>query len=176
MIDAANIDTEELLRYCLGINPDDLGNSRNGNRMYIATCGKIIISVGRGEMEHMVAVSDAIEGKIGYLDNFHIDEDVIITNYIHGTYYPTCEAFEHIDFSVNQYSREIFEAKYSDAEKITGVSIGAYGNLHYKIWCVRGENLGIFSWRRLAVLIQRMRTDLRCVIYSYPTAFTIKPV
>lgn len=333
MIDAANIDTEELLRYCLGINPDDLGNSRDGNRMYIATCGKIIISVGRGEMEHMVAVSDAIEGKIGYLDNFHIDEerlvflfifslmesfahgihdideiishekltlpidkyglsdvteaeferqgfrlndkyylynifldtsigspasdtpktieiihrikpnvqiltrcdenlavlysrmvstattdfqkwrgitlnfdniteqiksgketivhfdpqtlhkilvyikrgtdetgaefyhvnveqlwnpeifesdeDVIITNYIHGTYYPTCEAFEHIDFSVNQYSRELFEAKYSDAEKITGVSIGAYGNLHYKIWCVRGDNLSHVVWADL---------------------------
>lgn len=333
MIDAVNIDTEELLRYCLGINPDDLGNPRNGNRMYIATCGKIIISVGRGEMEHMVAVSDAIEGKIGYLDNFHIDEerlvflfifslmesfahgihdideiishekltlpidkyglsdvteaeferqgfrlndkyylynifldtsigspasdapktieiiqrikpnvqiltrcdenlavlysrmvstattdfqkwrgitlnfdniteqiksgketivhfdpqtlhkilvyikrgtdetgaefyhvnveqlwnpeifesdeDVIITNYIHGTYYPTCEAFEHIDFSVNQYSREIFEAKYSDAEKITGVSIGAYGNLHYKIWCVRGDNLSYVVWADL---------------------------
>ncbi len=333
IIDVASIDTEELLRYCLGIDPDDRGNPRNGSRMYIATCGKIITSVGGGEIEHMVAVSDAIEGKIGYLNNFHIDkerlvllfiftlmesfvhrihdideiishekmalaidkyglsnvteaeferqgfrlnekyylynifldtsigspvsdvpktieiiqrikpnaqiftrcdenlavlysrmvstattdfqkwrgitlnfdsiseqmksgketivhfdtqtlhkilvyikrgtdeigvefyhvnveqlwnpeifeseENVIITNYIHGTYYPTCESFEHIDFSVNQYSREIFEAKYSDAEKITGVSIGAYGNMHYKIWCVRGDNLSHVVWADL---------------------------
>jgi len=333
MLNAADVDAEELLRYCLGIDPDDLGNPHNGSRMYIATCGKIITSVGRGEMEHVIAVSDAIEGIIGYLGNFHIDEerlvflfiftlmesfahriydineivshekltlpidkyglsdvtdaeferqgfrlndkyylynifldtsigspisdapktieiiqrikptvqiltrcdenlavpysrkvststvdfqkwrgitlnfdniteqmksgketivhfdpqtlhkilvyvkrgadktgaefyhvnieqlwnpdifrsaeDVIMTNYIHGTYYPTCEAFEHIDFSVNQYSREIFEAKYIDAEKITGVSIGVYGNLHYKIWCVRGENLSHVVWADL---------------------------
>lgn len=333
MIDAAKIDTEELLRYCLGIDPDDRGNPHNGSRMYIATCGKIITSTGRGEMEHMAAVSDAIEGIISYTDNFNIDkerlvfvfiftliecfthrihdvneivsyekltlptdkyglsdvtdaefewqgfklndkyylynifldtsigspvadapktieiirsvkppvriftrcdenlavpysrmvstatvdfqkwrgitlnfdniteqmksgketivhfdpqtlhkilvyvkcgadetgaefyhvnveqlwnpeifqgsEDVIITNYIHGTYYPTCEAFEHIDFSVNQYSREVFEAKYRDAEKLTGVSIGEYGNLHYKIWCVRGDNLIPAVWSDL---------------------------
>lgn len=333
MIDAANIDTEELLRYCLCIEPDDHGNPHNGSRMYIATCGKIISFAGRGDMEHMAAVSDAIEGKINYSGNFNIDEerliflfiftlmegfahrihdineivshekltlpidkyglsdvtdaeferqgfrlndkyylynifldtsigspvadapktieiirsveppvqiltrcdenlavpysqmvstatvdfqkwrgitlnfdniteqmksgketivhfnpqtlhkilvyvrrgtdetgaefyhvnveqlwnpdifegaeDVIITNYIHGTYYPAREGFEHIDFSVNQYSREIFEAKYSDAEKITGVSIGAYGNLHYKIWCVRGDNLSHRVWADL---------------------------
>jgi hypothetical protein len=333
MIDAANIDTEELLRYCLGIDPDDRGNSHNGSRMYIATCGKIITSAGRDEMEHMAAVSDAIEGIISYSDNFNIDEerllllfiftliecfthriydvneivsyekltlptdkyglsdvtdaeferqgfklndkyylynifldtsigspiayapktieiirsvkppvriltrcdenlavpysrmvstatvdfqkwrgitinfdniteqmksgketivhfdpqtlhkilvyvkrganengeefyhvnveqlwnpvifvgaeDVIITNYIHGTYYPTHEMFEHIDFSVNQYSREIFEAKYRDAEKLTGVSIGEYGNLHYKIWCVRGDHLIPTVWSDL---------------------------
>lgn len=333
MIDAANIDTEELLRYCLNIDLDDRGNPHKGNRIYIATCGKIITSVGRGEMEHMAAVSDAIEGKISYSDNFNIDEerlillfiftlmecfthrihdvneiishekltlptdkyglsdvtdaeferqgfklnnkfylynifldtsigspvadapktieiirsvkppvqiltrcdenlavpysrmvstatvdfqkwrgitlnfeniteqmksgketivhfdpqtlhkilvyvrrgtdgtgvefyhvnveqlwnpdifegaeDVIITNYIHGTYYPVRKAFEHVDFSVNQYSRKIFEAKYRDAEKLTGVSIGEYGNLHYKIWCVRGSNLTPTVWANL---------------------------
>ena len=333
MIDAANIDTEELLRYCLNIDLDGRGNPHNGNRIYIATCGKIITSVGRGEMEHMAAVSEAIEGKISYSDNFNVDEerlillfiftlmecfthrihdvneiishekltlptdkyglsdvtdaeferqgfklndkfylynifldtsigspiadapktieiirsvkppvqiltrcdenlavpysrmvstatvdfqkwrgitlnfeniteqiksgketivhfdpqtlhkilvyvrrgtdgtgvefyhvnveqlwnpdifegaeDVIITNYIHGTYYPVRKAFEHVDFSVNQYSREIFEAKYRDAEKLTGVSIGEYGNLHYKIWCARGSNLTPTVWANL---------------------------
>ena len=333
MIGAANVDTEELLRYCLGIDPDDRGNTHNGSRMYMATCGKIITSAGRGEMEHMTAAYDAIEGKISYSGNFDIDderlvlvfiftlmecfayrihdineivshekltlpndkyglcdvtdaeferqgfklngkyylynifldtsigspvadapktieiirsvkppvqiltrcdenlavpysrmvstatvdfqkwrgitlnfnniteqmksgketivhfdpqtlhkilvyvrhgadetgaefyhvnveqlwnpdifvgaEDVIITNYIHGTYYPAHETFEHIDFSVNQYSREIFEAKYRDAEKLTGVSIGVYGNLHYKIWCARGDNLIPAVWADL---------------------------
>ena len=333
MISAENVDTEELLRYCLGIDPDDRDNPHNGSRMYIATCGKIIASAERSEMEHMVAVSDAINGKISFSGNFDIDEerlvflfiftlmehfahrindlneivshenltfpidkyglsdvtdadyerqgfrlndkyylyniffdtsigspvadvpktieiirsvkppvqilmrcdenlavpysrmvstatvdfqkwrgitlnfdniaeqmksgketivhfdpqtlhkilvyvkrgadetgvefyhlnveqlwnpdifadaeDVIITNYVHGTYYPACDTFEHIDFSVNQYSREIFEAKYRDAEKLTGVPIGVYGNLHYKIWCARGDNLIPAVWADL---------------------------
>ena len=63
MICASNVDTEELLSYCLGIDPDDRGNPHNGGRMYIATCGKIITSAGRGETEHTSAVLDAIKGK-----------------------------------------------------------------------------------------------------------------
>lgn len=333
MINVADVDAEELLQYCLSIDPDDPGNPHNGGRMYIATCGKIITYVGSNEMDHMVAASNAIEGKIGYLGNFHIDEErlvflfiftlmescahrihdideivnyeklilpidkyglsdvtdaefgrqgfrvndkyylynifldtsigspvsdvpktieiiqrikppvqiltrcdenlavpysrmvstatvdfqkwrgitlnfdniteqmksgketivhfdpqtlhkifvyikrgadetgeefyhvnveqlwnpdiladaehVIMTNYIHGTYYPTSEVFEHIDFSINQYDREIFEAKYRDAEKLTGVSIGVYGNMHYKIWCARGSNLVPTVWADL---------------------------
>lgn len=333
IIDVSNVDTEELLRYCLGIDPDDRDNPHNGSRMYIATCGKIISYAGHSHMEHMSAVSRAIDREIDYLGNFDVDEkrlvllfiftlmgnfsyrihdineivsheklslpidkyglsdvtdaeferqgfrlndkyylyniffdtsigspvsdvpktidiiqrvkppvqiltrcdenlavlysrlvstatidfqkwrgitlnfdniteqmkngkettvhfdpqtlhkilvyvkrgtdetgdefyhvnveqlwnpdifvaaeDIIMTNYIHGTYYPECKAFEHIDFSVNQYSREIFAAKYRDAEKLTGVSIGAYGNLHYKIWCVRGSNLISTVWADL---------------------------
>jgi hypothetical protein len=333
MINAVNIDAEELLRYSLCIDPSDNENPQNGRRIYIATCGNIINSVRHDEMEAMVAVSDAIKGKIGFSENFDIDEerlallfifslidsfahrihdineivayeklmlpidkyglsdvtdavferqgfrlkdkyylynifldtsigspnskapktieiiqrvkppvqiltrcdenlaipysrmvstatvdfqkwrgitlnfdniteqlksgketivhydpetlhkifvfikcgadetgeefyhvnieqlwnpdkfvdaeDMIMTNYIHGTYYPACEAFEHIDFSVNQYSREIFESKYRDAEKITGVSIGMYGNVHYKIWCARGKNLIPTVWADL---------------------------
>ena len=333
MINTSSAHTEELLRYCLGIDPDDSGNPHNGSRMYIATCGKIISYAGHSEMEHMSAVSRAINGELNYLGNFNVDEerlvllfiftlmdnfsyrihdineiisheklllpidkyglsdvtnaeferqgfrlndkyylyniffdtsigspvsdgpktieiiqkvkppvqiltrcdenlavlysrmvstatvdfqkwrgitlnfnnitdqmknaketivhfdpqtlhkilvyvkrgmdemgdefyhvnveqlwnpdifvvdeDVIMTNYIHGTYYPAYKAFEHIDFSINQYSREIFEAKYRDAEKLTGISIGAYGNLHYKIWCVRGSNLNSTVWADL---------------------------
>ena len=74
MIDDANVDTEELLRYCLGIDSDDHRNPHNGSRMYIATCGDIITSTGRSEMEHMVAASDAIEGKMSYSGNFDINE------------------------------------------------------------------------------------------------------
>ena len=333
MVDVANIDIEELLRYCFSIEPEDGENSQNGSRMYIATCGKIISYTGHSEVEHMSAVSRAIDGEIAYLGNFGVDEerlvllfiftlmenfsyrihdineivsreklqlpidkyglsdvtdaeferqgfrlndkyylyniffdtsigspvsdapktieiiqrikppvqiltrcdenlavpyskkvstatvdfqkwrgitlnfdniteqmkngketivhfdpqtlhkifvyikrgtdktgdefyhvnieqlwnpdvfvaaeDVIMTNYIHGTYYPAHETFEHIDFSVNQYSKEIFAAKYRDAEKLTGVSIGVYGNQHYKIWCIRGSNLIPTVWADL---------------------------
>lgn len=74
------------------------------------------------------------------------DEDMVITNYIHGTYYPICETFEHIDFSVNQYRRDTFELKYQDAEKLTGVSINEYADIHYKVWCIRGRNLTTSVW------------------------------
>lgn len=91
MINSADVDAEELLRYCLSIDPDDLGNPHNGSRMYIATCGKIITYVGRNEMEHMVAASNAIEGKIGYLDNFHIDEESLVFLFI----FTLMESFAH---------------------------------------------------------------------------------
>lgn len=76
-------------------------------------------------------------------------EDLIVTNYIYGTYYPNDKSFEHIDFSVNQYSRKEFEQKYQDAEQLTGISINTYGNFHYKIWCVRSKNLTPNVWSTL---------------------------
>ena len=334
MVDDADIDTEELLRFCLGIDPDDPGNPHNGSRMYLATCGNIITSYKHDEMERVAAVTDAIEGRICFSrGNFSIDSErlvlaftftlmelsiykirnlneivghevlslpvdkyglsditdavferqgfklqdkyylynifldtsigsptakapriieiirsvkphvkilmrcddnlavpysqmvsnatvdfqkwrgitltfnsiteqlkrgketvvhyntqtlhkilvyvrrgndeagaefyhinveqlwnleifntadtVIVTNYIHGTYYPSSESFEHIDFSVNQYSREIFEAKYRDAENLTGITIDKYGDEHYKVWCVRGDHLTPALWADL---------------------------
>lgn len=98
MIDAANVDTEELLRYCLGIDPIDHRNPHNGSRMYIATCGKIITSAGRSEMEHMAAVSDAIEGKISYSGNFDIDEERLIFLFI----FTLMEGFAHRIHDINE--------------------------------------------------------------------------
>lgn len=82
-------------------------------------------------------------------DIFVGTEPIIMTNYIHGTYYPSLEKFEHIDFSVNQYTRDIFELKYRDAEQQTGISIGEYADEHYKIWCVKGDNLSTEVWAEL---------------------------
>jgi hypothetical protein len=113
------------------------------------TLHKILVYVKRGDDETGEEFYHVNVEQLWNPDIFKCAEDVIITNYIHGTYYPACEAFEHIDFSVNQYSREIFESKYRDAEKLTGVSIGMYGNLHYKIWCARGNNLIPTVWADL---------------------------
>jgi hypothetical protein len=113
------------------------------------TLHKILVYVKRGVDETGAEFYHVNIEQLWNPDIFSSSEDLIMTNYIHGTYYPTCKAVEHIDFSVNQYSRKIFEAKYSDAEKITGVSIGVYGNLHYKIWCIRGDNLSHVLWADL---------------------------
>lgn len=82
-------------------------------------------------------------------DIFVGTEPVIMTNYLHGTYYPSLEKFEHIDFSVNQYTRDVFELKYRDAEQQTGISIGEYADEHYKVWCVKGGNLSTEVWAQL---------------------------
>jgi hypothetical protein len=113
------------------------------------TLHKILVYIKRGTDETGAEFYHVNVEQLWNPEIFESEENVIITNYVHGTYYPTSEAFEHIDFSVNQYSREIFEAKYSDAEKITGVSIGTYGNMHYKIWCVRGGKLSHVVWADL---------------------------
>ncbi len=65
-----------------------------------------------------------------------VKDPFVITNYIHAQYYPERKGFNHIDFSVNQYSREVFEGKYKDAVTDTSVPIDRYGDEHYKIWCV----------------------------------------
>lgn len=98
MINAVNIDTEELLRYCLSIDLDDRGNPHSGSRMYIATCGKVITYVGRGEMDHMEAASDAIEGKISYSGNFNIDEERLMLLFI----FTLMECFTHRIHDVNE--------------------------------------------------------------------------
>ncbi len=333
MIDNADIDIEEILKYCLGIDPENRQNPEGGNRMYLAACGKIITSLGKNETEHMSKAALAIDGKISFIDNFEVDmerlyylfifrliennvhriydlqeimdyenftlatdrykltdisnaiferqgfklndkfylyniffdtsigspiadvpkaieiikdinssvqifmrcdenlavkysekvstdtmdaqkwrgitldfddvtelmksgketivhfdpetlhkillyvksgmngdgeefyhvnveqlwnpeifsdnEDVIITNYLHGTFFPSRGEFEHIDLSMNQYSRDVFEAKYQDAEISTGVSIGEYCDVHYKVWCIRGANLVPTVWSEL---------------------------
>lgn len=83
---------------------------------------------------------------------FADDEDIIITNYIHGTYYPSYEMFQHIDFSVNQYRRDVFVSKYADAVQQTGIPINKHTDTrdeHYKIWCVKGDGLSPKVWADL---------------------------
>lgn len=78
-----------------------------------------------------------------------IRDNFIITNYVHAQYYPGKKAFNHIDFSVNQYSKEIFEEKFRDAVTDTKVPIDKYGDEHYKIWCVESDEIEISTWSKL---------------------------
>ena len=65
------------------------------------------------------------------------EEDVVLTNFIHGCYYPANRSFDHIDFSVNQYGKELYLKKYQDSVATTSVSIEQYSDTHYKVWCIR---------------------------------------
>ena len=98
LLDIASVNIDELLQYCLGIDPDDCENPHNGNRMYIATCGKIITSDGGSEIEHMVTVSDAIEGRISYSSNFDIDKDRLVFLFI----FTLMESFAHRVHDINE--------------------------------------------------------------------------
>ncbi len=80
------------------------------------------------------------------------NEDPIITNYIHGTYYPSREVFSHIDFSANQYRKDIFVGKYDDAVIRTGIPIDKHTDTrleHYKVWCIKGTSLTAEVWADL---------------------------
>lgn len=78
-----------------------------------------------------------------------IKDRFVITNYLHAQYYPSKKTFNHIDFSVNQYSKEIFEKKFKDAVMDTEVPIDKYGEEHYKIWCVESDAIEISTWNKL---------------------------
>lgn len=79
------------------------------------------------------------------------DEDVVLMNFIHGCYYPKAQSFDHIDFSVNQYEKELYIKKYQDSVATTSVSIEQYSDTHYKVWCIRGDSITLQFWSELVV-------------------------
>ena len=83
------------------------------------------------------------------MDKILKSDSKVITNYIHGCYYPEKKIFDHIDFSVNQYNIDVYEKKYSDSNTETKVPIEKYGDIHYKIWCIKGNNLDLKLWAKL---------------------------
>lgn len=81
--------------------------------------------------------------------NLYRQEQIVITNFIHGCFYPDMGSFDHVDFSVNQYDRAMYESKYSDTFNNTCIPIEKYGDDHYKVWCIRGENISLSDWSKL---------------------------
>lgn len=61
----------------------------------------------------------------------------------------TKQIFTHIDFSVNQYKKEIYALKYADASNNQHISINQYSDIHYKIWCVEGPSIEVGIWSSL---------------------------
>lgn len=76
-------------------------------------------------------------------------EKIVLTNFIHGCYFPKNNSFDHIDFSINQYSKKIFEDKYRDCVENTSVSIEKHSEEHYKVWCIKSNMLSLKIWSEL---------------------------
>lgn len=66
-----------------------------------------------------------------------------------GCYYSSNHSFDHIDFSVNQYSTEVFLKKYADNVSENSVSIEQHANEHYKVWCIKGACISLQLWSEL---------------------------
>lgn len=81
--------------------------------------------------------------------NAFYDSKYIMTNFIHGCYYLSKAQFDHIDFSINQFTNEVAAEKNLDAFIITGTPIEKYGDNHYKIWCIKGGCIDIELWGNL---------------------------
>jgi hypothetical protein len=81
----------------------------------------------------------------------YVNDDLVLLNFIHAKYYPATNSFNHIDFSVNQYSKSVYSDKFTDNPNITGISIDRYCDIHYKIWCVEARFIPIETWSKLVV-------------------------
>lgn len=120
---------------------------------------EIIVHFDPEKLDKVVMIIKSESDKEGR-DFYHIEveelwnptrvkDTFVITNYIHAQYYPVEKSFNHIDFSVNQYSREVFEKKYMDAVTNTNIPIDRYADEHYKIWCVESDCIEISTWSKL---------------------------
>ena len=112
---------------------------------------KVLVVIRPSETkEHEAYYNIGVEG-LWSIDSICTNEDVVITNFIHGCYYPKKKSFDHIDFSVNQYCKDLYLKKYVDSIAKTTISIEQYSNLHYKVWCVKGGYISLQIWAELVM-------------------------
>lgn len=78
-----------------------------------------------------------------------ISDEFVMATFIHAKYFPHKHAFTHMDFSINQYEKDIYIAKYTEAVSNTGVPVDKYGDIHYKIWCVEADTIKVETWSKL---------------------------
>lgn len=92
------------------------------------------------------------------------NDDIIALNFIHAKYFPSKQIFTHIDFSVNQYKKEIYALKYADVSNNQHISINQYSDIHYKIWCVEGPSIEVGIWSSLVSVT--LNTPFRKLFYE----------
>ena len=95
-----------------------------------------------------------------------VHDDIIVVNYIHAKYLPGVKAFNHIDFSVNQYKAEIYRLKYNDVVNDSNVPIDKYADEHYKVWCVESDKIEVGIWSALvSATLDKPFRELFCEMF-----------
>ena len=78
-----------------------------------------------------------------------ISDEFVMATFVHAKYFPHKHAFTHMDFSINQYEKDIYIAKYTEAVNNTGVPVDKYGDIDDKIWCVEADTIKVETWSKL---------------------------
>lgn len=109
---------------------------------------KLLLTISRDKEDGITFFHIGIE-ELWNPDELLHNDDIIALNFVHGKYFPSKQIFTHIDFSVNQYKKEIYTLKYADASNNQHISINQYSDIHYKIWCVEGPSIEVGIWSSL---------------------------
>lgn len=109
---------------------------------------KLLLTISRDEEDGITFFHIGIE-ELWNPDKLLDNDDIITLNFVHAKYFPIKHKFTHIDFSVNQYKKEIYVLKYADASNDQHISIKQYSDIHYKIWCVEGSDIEVGIWSSL---------------------------
>lgn len=109
---------------------------------------KLLLTITKDQEEGEVFFHIAIE-ELWNPESIQKEDDIVVVNFIHAKYFSNRKAFTHIDFSVNQYQKEVYKLKHSDATNDKSISINQYSDIHYKIWCIEGTTIPVESWSSL---------------------------
>ena len=107
------------------------------------TMNKLYLSISQMESEKTNVLSLVVE-ELWSPDL--VDDDIITTNFIHATYNMETDIIEHMDHSINQYNKDMYQSKYMDAKNETNIPIDAYADDHYKIWCIKSPKMHFNDW------------------------------
>lgn len=109
---------------------------------------KLLLTISRDKEDGITFFHIGIE-ELWNPDKLLANDDIIALNFVHAKYFPSKHIFTHIDFSVNQYKKEIYALKYADASNSQHISVNQYSDIHYKIWCVEGSSIEVGIWSSL---------------------------
>lgn len=111
----------------------------------VENLNKLLLTVSRDQEGGQTFFHVAIE-ELWNPEEIHPNDKVVEVNFIHAKYFPDKKGFTHIDFSVNQYQKEIYVLKHSDSYNYKDISINKYSDIHYKVWCVEGSFIDVGIW------------------------------
>ena len=124
---------------------------------------KLLLTISRDKEDGVTFFNIGIE-ELWNPNKLLNNDDIIALNFVHAKYFPSKQIFTHIDFSVNQYKKEIYALKYADASNNQHISINQYSDIHYKIWCVEGPSIEVGIWRSLVSVT--LNTPFRKLFYE----------